>query len=239
MLSRNELADAGVIGATLGELQKQAERLNLRPVVQHLYRMREHFGSGRANTQTMHGMFVELHNRLIDDLSDKYFLMLRPERMQYYKSCGSLFGAEVTSKFPSAAFDIEEVGKCFSLNRYTACVFHLMRTMEVGIRAIARCLQIPDPVRPAERNWAILLKSIRDDGIWRKWPSATGRASGDGAVFEALYASLDAVKNPWRNGTMHIDRTYSDDEAEHILIAVKGFMRNLASRCDENGLPLA
>jgi hypothetical protein len=62
---------------------------------------------------------------------------------------------------------------------------------------------------------------------------------GDGALFEELHASLDAVKNPWRNATMHVERKYTDDEAEHVFAAVRGFMMKLASRCDENGDPKA
>ena len=58
---------------------------------------------------------------------------------------------------------------------------------------------------------------------------------GDGHTFEGLFASLDAVKNPWRNGTMHVENRYSLEEAEDIFAAVKGFMKKLASRCDENG----
>jgi hypothetical protein len=63
--------------------------------------------------------------------------------------------------------------------------------------------------------------------------------SGDGELFDGLYVSLDAVKNPWRNSTMHIDNKYTDDEAEHVFAAAKGFMKKLASRMDENGEPKA
>jgi hypothetical protein len=38
---------------------------------------------------------------------------------------------------------------------------------------------------------------------------------------------------------MHIEKKYTDDEAEHIFVAVKGFMKKLASRCDEMGEPKA
>jgi hypothetical protein len=39
---------------------------------------------------------------------------------------------------------------------------------------------------------------------------------------------------------MHIGgKKYTDDEAEHIFLAVKGFMKILASRVDENGEPKA
>jgi hypothetical protein len=77
------------------------------------------------------------------------------------------------------------------------------------------------------------------EGIERKWPTTADRAVGDGALFESLHASLDAVKNPWRNATMHVENKYTDDEAEHIFVAVRGFMTKLASRCDENGDPKA
>jgi hypothetical protein len=57
--------------------------------------------------------------------------------------------------------------------------------------------------------------------------------------FESLHASIDAVKNPWRNATMHVERVYTEEDAEHIFIAIKGFIKSLASRCDENGEPKA
>jgi hypothetical protein len=41
------------------------------------------------------------------------------------------------------------------------------------------------------------------------------------------------------NPTMHVESKYTDEEAEHIFIAVRGFMKKLASRMDESGQPLA
>jgi hypothetical protein len=103
---------------------------------------------------------------------------------------------------------------------------------------VARCLAIPDPTKPVERNWGFVLGEIWK-GIEAKWPTTGARMSGDGETFESLYASLDAVKNPWRNSTMHPANKYTDDEAEHIFLAVRAFMTKLAASCDENGLPLA
>ena len=114
-----------------------------------------------------------------------------------------------------------------------------MRIMEIGIRALAKSLQIPDPTRPIEKNWGSILERIWDDGISKKWPNGAARMNGDGALFDDLYASLDAVKNPWRNATMHVERKYTEEEANHIFAAVRGFMMRLAARMDEDGLPLA
>lgn len=68
---------------------------------------------------------------------------------------------------------------------------------------------------------------------------AKGGKWAEADLFSEMYAMLDAVKNAWRNQTMHIDQKYTEEEAEMIFIAVKHFMQKIASRMDENGLPLA
>jgi hypothetical protein len=110
--------------------------------------------------------------------------------------------------------------------------------MEIAILALSRCMAIPDPIRPGDRNWGTILNAVWA-GIEARWPTTASRLAGDGALFEELHASLDAVKNPWRNSTMHVEKKYTGDEAEHIFVAVKGFMKKLASRMDEEGKPLA
>jgi len=62
---------------------------------------------------------------------------------------------------------------------------------------------------------------------------------GDREKFEAAYGSLDAVRAAWRNPTMHIENNYDANEAEHIFLAVREFMRTLASRMNEEGQSLA
>jgi len=181
----------------------------------------------------------ELYNRMADETNLISILSLSPKEAALYNPELPLFGQEVQSKYPSASYEIEEAAKCLALGRSTAAVFHLMRVLEIGIRAFARCLGIPDPTKPAEKNWAIILKNIWQDGIEKKWPMAADKQSADGAYFTAIYASLDAVKNPWRNATVHVESKYTADEAEHIFSSVNGFMRKLAGKIDENGNPKA
>src|SRR5262249_6091339 len=60
-----------------------------------------------------------------------------------YFTARRLFGEEVATKFVPANQDIEEAGKCLALSRGTATVFHLMRVMEAGLKALAKPLGIP------------------------------------------------------------------------------------------------
>jgi hypothetical protein len=184
----------------------------------------------------------EISNTLRRELTSATILSLETREQAYYAPHAPLFGSDVSTKFASAgAFEIEEAAKCLALGRSTASVFHLMRIMEIAIRAVARCLGIPDPIKPAERNWGKILNAIKDDldAHGGRSPSKNWTQANDEEFFAGAYASLDAVRVAWRNPTMHVENKYADTEAEHIFIAVKGFMMKLASRCDENGSPRA
>jgi hypothetical protein len=47
----------------------------------------------------------------------------------------NLMGPKVLSAFPAAKSDIIEAGNCLAAECHTACVFHLMRVVEWGLRA--------------------------------------------------------------------------------------------------------
>jgi hypothetical protein len=145
----------------------------------------------------------------------------------------------VQAKFQSASYEVDESAKCLSLSRYTAAVFHLMRTMEAGLSAMRKCLGLPDSVKPADRNWGKILGYIKAELDKRNATGAPWANPEDRHFFDDVYASLDAVRNVWRNATMHVEIKYNDEEAEHIFAAVRGFMKKIASRMDEKGAPLA
>jgi len=148
------------------------------------------------------------------------------EMILFYPST-PLFGAEVASKFQSVDYEIADAGKCLALERSTASAFHSIRAQEAGIKALARCLQIPDPTKGADRSWGKVLKSIKDE-IDKQWPPHLIRTS-DAKIFEQAYAALAAI-NPYRNDTMHLDQKYTAEEARDIFSVVGAFMRKLVSR---------
>ncbi len=77
----------------------------------------------------------ELKDRIYDEMSQPLFLTIKQDKAIYFNQA-SLFGESVFNNFPSASFDIEEAGKCFAVGRSTACVMHLMRCIEVGLKAV-------------------------------------------------------------------------------------------------------
>jgi hypothetical protein len=74
----------------------------------------------------------------VQELCDVRLLRLNSERINYFLDDGDQtlpFGNEVAVAFPSATYDIREASNCFALERWPACVFHLMRTLEIAPRS--------------------------------------------------------------------------------------------------------
>jgi hypothetical protein len=168
----------------------------------------------------------ELQNRIADELDDRLFLRMLSEKAKFYDKPIEQFGKSIMSIFHSIEFDVEEAGKCFAVGRDTACVFHVMRIMEAGLRVIATDLKID------------ILSNKSWDSILKKMESAI-EAQHKRDQWTDFYAEVRAkgyaVKDAWRNPTMHIEKKYTSDESEDIFRAVRGFMRHLSTKLGEGG----
>lgn len=112
--------------------------------------------------------FEEIDKTFRRELSDVELISLDSLERKLFEPPDPLFGAEVTAKFSSINYEISEAGKCLALGRSTAAAFHSIRCLEAGIRAISRCLGIPDPTRGVERSWAKLLGAVKTE-IDKRW----------------------------------------------------------------------
>lgn len=194
-------------------------------------RLRDKISGGGITHQELFLLSESIHVRLQDELGARYFLSLSRAEAADYGSDG--FGDEVHAKFPSIIFELDEASKCMALGRYTAAVFHWMRAVEAALRAVRLCLGATAPLAAQGRNWGNILNEIRDmrTGKSPRWP--------ENDYFSAVASSIEAVMHAWRNSTMHIENKYTREEAESIRDCVKALLQRVASRMDEQGMPLA
>src|ERR1035437_1060347 len=115
---------AGPLEATLGELQRDCEKLGLSITLAHLRRMLQLFdASPHMSLAAFARQLSEVQQRLIDELNARLMIAVPQQRAVYYQSI-DLFGEDVSRAFPSATMDVMEAGKCLALNRNTAKHLH-------------------------------------------------------------------------------------------------------------------
>jgi hypothetical protein len=176
------------------------------------------------------GLFLEkLSERLRHELSLYSFYLIETDRVKYYDESRVMFGVPVAEAFPSCSADIEEAGRCLAVGRSTACVFHLMRVLSPVIRALA----VEFSFKPNE-NWGPFLNDFRNE-IWKKYPDDKSKANEEQRVFYSdLEQQLRAIKDAWRNPTMHCVATvYTEEKAEEIFGYVKGLLKKAAEKLKE------
>ena len=193
--------------------------------------MRLLMAGGYANEQQLRARFDCIASTLNSGVNQSTLVQIPSAQKTFYQA-KDLFGPEVSKQFQSALLDIEEAGNCYALNRNTACVFHLMRVMEVGLRALGKSLNNPNLDPKRNPTWEAILRPC-DDELKNPLKNRTSQWQSDELFFSNATANLRAVKDAWRNPTLHVEMNYDDDRALEIFNAVKAFMRHLATKVSE------
>jgi hypothetical protein len=177
----------------------------------------------------------ELRRAIVGELFETTFVHV-PERMREYCDNPKLFDNEsvlVSERFPKARAEIIEAGNCFAVCSYTACVFHLMRVLEYGLRALAKKVHVPFPSKYDIVTWETLLKSIEDEVKKIIGTPKTSKRNKDLEFYNGAVAQFRFFKDAWRNHVMHTRASYDIYEASRVMEHVRDFMRHLATRLKE------
>ena len=172
---------------------------------------------------------LALKNIIEDELHERLFMFLPKEQAQWYEKEDG-FGVNVSDAFPSAIDDIKEAGNCYATGRYTACVFHLMRVLEHGIRVLATevCLDFD------QEQWHTIINQIRS--VIKTGEEKLKRGSKKASRLKFLADAaieFSFFKDAWRNHVSH-GRAYCDrQEAKRVLDHVKSFMVHLSTQLSE------
>ena len=188
----------------------------------------------RHNFQWLRDQVKTIQELSKKEIAGKAFFYVPAERIKFFPKMSDphIFGLAVSDAFPSAMFDITESGACLALDRGSACVFHLMRVLEIGLRVLGAKFD----VSLDHRNWAPAIEEIESkvrqihkDPIWKALPECKEQQE-----FYAQAAShFGILKDAWRNYTMHVRGKYTEEEAERVFQSTKAFMQKLAERLSE------
>lgn len=184
-------------------------------------------------------MLRSLRERIDDELSARIFFSVETPELKFFNASESpgrmelkvpreLFGEEVLNAFPKSLLDIEEASKSLVYGQGTACVFHLMRVMECGLRALALSLNDPRIDPKTNPSWESILRKC-DEELQKPHSQRSAEWKASGQFFPEATANLRAVKDAWRNPTMHVEIFYDPDMAQDVWNSSRAFMRHLAT----------
>jgi len=222
--------DATEASQVIGTFLRECQRAGLKRPLDRTERLRYFGEPGRDQSRYTLNMLrrelEELREGALTDLRERTFLRLDESTESHYEKA-ALFGSLVSQEFSKADYDIREAGNCYATGRYTACVFHLMRVAEHGLRALAKKVRVPFPKTFDSKTWGELIGDIENE-IGKLKPRSSG--AKDLEFYNAAAAQFRYFKNGWRNHVMHTRTNYNEAEALIVMHHLREFMQHLATR---------
>jgi len=164
------------------------------------------------------------------ELSKRKFIFILEQNAKYFEQ-NKLFGEAVYEKFENARQDIKDAGNSLAAGLPIACVFHLMRVAEIGLRHIAAKVGVklqdkgkPQPIEYA--TWDKVLSGIQSEiNKAKAMPQGPRKARRHSFFSEA--AEYCSYLKEMRNEVSHTRKRYNENEALGAMQRVKSFMELL------------
>ncbi len=139
---------------------------------------------------------------------------------------------EIWKQFPEVKEDSQDAIDCYALEKNTACVFHMMRVAELGLRNIAKKVRVKltDKGKPLPVEFATWNKVI--DGIKSRITAARAKPKSARQNKQLQFYSDAAdqctyIRDLWRNDVSHHRKGFNDGEALGVVDRVQQFMELL------------
>lgn len=208
----------------------EIEKLPLSPVVKaQSRRLDEKINT--ATAEVISELLHELHENILVDLSQSIFLSIHFGKREFFEQTKEPFGEKVSNIFPDAKLDISAAYRCYALDEWTACVFHLMRALEHGLRWLSLEVGLSqDGIRL--ENWKNIIDRIEKKIRELEQEKKTEDKNRKLQQWSESAAQFRYFKDAWRNHVNHSRKSYDEREADIIRIHVKAFMEHLAKISD-------
>lgn len=222
-----------LIEGVVDPMMKNCTSYGFSSCVSTLERLRESLAKPGVLYGEVRKHVVQLQERLDDDFKNVYCLLFHGMEAKILTTNEPPFGDTVADRFPSTNYDAQEAIYCLVGLRNTACVFHLMRVMEVALEAIGKVAGV-QILRREDRSWGNMLTEIdkklaaNKKSVDQDWIKRRG-------LLEMAYPAIEAAKRAWRDPTMHVEKKYTQEEAKRIFLYVSPFMLDLSNRINESG----
>ena len=143
------------------------------------------------------------------------------------------YGSVIAKAFPHIQKDLQEAAKCLSLDRGTACVFHLMRAMEsvtqrLGVKLRIKVKKNGKFIRVKDAGWDEITVAILNKITLRSPSSATAKERQREKRYGSIAQSLRNLKDVYRNPVAHPHEFIDPEEATMVYLRCRLFLESAA-----------
>jgi len=174
---------------------------------------------------------LEILKDTIDFEIDKHLFFFVPSnRTKYYDR---ELDEQLVDSFPKASKELVRAGNCFTVGEYTACVFHSMRAIEIGLKVLALYLNVSLPFPLDLATWMDLINKIEKEiKLKEQLPKSVSKDAELKFCSEAAL-NFRYFKNAFRNHVAHAIDTYDEMESKKIMEHTEDFIKVLSTRLNE------
>jgi hypothetical protein len=147
------------------------------------------------------------------------------DRARYWDRPTDGWDAILAALPQEATDDVVEASKCYACSRYTACVHHLCRVFECGLKDFANRHSVTFKFPIEQTSW----KQLSDDLKAHK-DNNQALTTTQIAAINKVRDQIAVIASLWRNPTAHSTGTfYTDEQAYAIYHAVRQLMKDLVT----------
>lgn len=195
-----------------------------------IHQLRLAISHGPAMGTNSPHLLAALRNTIEIELRSSRFFHYPRNKAEMLASLSTEWAAQIQA-FPSIKMEIVDGIDCFALGHHTACVFHMMRAAEVGIRLIAEDhtirLNKKKPITHAQ--WGEILDAIETKNKSLQQLKAGPQKDKMSAFYSALCSHVRALRDKYRNDVMHAKKRFGESETGDAIFHVKSLLNELAN----------
>jgi hypothetical protein len=211
----------------VNELLENCEKLKLKISLREAEKMLPSFNNPSTSPDRIQQMAAHLSSVIHSELDGELFFQMEASKIDYWHPAW-LMDRPLYAAFPRAHQEMQSAGRCYAYGEPTACVFHLMRVIDAGLRSVANSLQ----VNYDARNWSGITDKIEKE-MGKKYPDKSEDWKKSEPFYASVLTDIQAISRAHRNPALHeIERKYTDSDAYYLITVVERFMGHLA----ENGM---
>lgn len=163
----------------------------------------------------------------------RLFLYIPGHKSSFFDN-KDLLDESIQKKFPSVVQDLMRSANCFALGLNTASVFHAVRAIEIGMREIARSLEVGFSFPLEQANWMEVINQM-ESKIKEKGKLAKSEQKGvDLHFYSEIAMQFRYFNDAWRVRVSHAREDYDEIEARAVFEHAMVFFRLISSRLSES-----